>query len=249
MKITIPKNNIVTYDKKKKCLLIWSQSKNLPIHISILPFFYLFDGCRQLAVEPSKLIASNCYASSFPYVKLGQKRQLCLIYRLNGLGRKRKTPIFFKKDKSYNLVIFFSSHTKKKNHYYLQLLKVLKKKIKQLFFGIFVGVFKQLDLNGVGYKAYFKEESTLLFKNTIKKKTSLLTLRLGFSHDIKILIPSNIIVDNNKKGGLVALKSFCENSLGSFLSRVERLKKKDVYKGKGVFNREKFIYIKKFKKK
>lgn len=79
---------------------------------------------------------------------------------------------------------------------------------------------KVINLEGVGFKFNLKNNYLLIL--------------LGFSHIIKVKIPLNIKLNllSNKK-----LYLSCVNlcNLNSFVFKLKKLKKVDVYKGKGIF--------------
>jgi ribosomal protein L6P/L9E len=114
------------------------------------------------------------------------------------------------------------------------LLVTLKRKIMQVFFGLSTGFTKQLDLMGVGYRVEGSKNSLLL--------------KLGFSHEIILVIPAGIKVFFVKET-LLILQSCSKDVLGSFVSEVQKCKIPDAYKNKGVLCREKFLHKKKVKKK
>lgn len=124
---------------------------------------------------------------------------------------------------------------KRKFRYYMPLFMTLRKNIEQTFFGISTGFTKQLDLVGVGYKA------NLL-------NSSVLTLKLGYSHEVVIKIPQGIEAFCPKET-LIILKSHSKELLGSFVSKVQKFKAPDAYKNKGLLSRDQIIQKKKFKKK
>jgi large subunit ribosomal protein L6 len=111
----------------------------------------------------------------------------------------------------------------------------LKVKINQAISGILSGFSKEIELQGVGYKAELLDSNKLL-------------LKLGYSHDILIDIPNDIKVICPRETRLI-LKSLSKESLGSFISLLKKCKTPDVYKNKGVLIKGETLIIKKFKKK
>lgn len=124
---------------------------------------------------------------------------------------------------------------KRKSRHYMPLFTTLKKNVEQTLFGISIGFTKQLDLVGVGYKADLLESSVL-------------TLKLGYSHEVVIKIPQGIEAFCPKET-LIVLKSHSKELLGSFVSKVQKFKTPDAYKNKGLLIRDQIIQKKKFKKK
>jgi len=97
--------------------------------------------------------------------------------------------------------------------------------LKNLIVGLSRAYNARLYLNGVGYKVYSEETN--------------LSLKLGYSHIVNYLImqPTQF---NIYKNSIIQLSSPLKNDLGLISSTLRKLKKKDVYKGKGIlFEREK----------
>jgi len=111
----------------------------------------------------------------------------------------------------------------------------LKAKIAQTISGISSGFSKELELVGVGYKAELLNLDKLV-------------LKLGYSHDILLDIPEKLTVACPKDNILI-LKSYCKESLGSFVSLLKKSKTLDIYKNKGVLFKGEPLITKKFKKK
>lgn len=111
----------------------------------------------------------------------------------------------------------------------------LKVKIAQVISGIFSGFSKELELVGVGYKVELFNPDKLI-------------LKLGYSHDILVDIPKELTVAC-PKDNIIILKSYCKESLGSFVSLLKKSKTPDIYKNKGVLVKGEPLFTKKFKKK
>jgi large subunit ribosomal protein L6 len=118
------------------------------------------------------------------------------------------------------------------------LIQTLKKKIDQSIFGLSVGFGSQVELVGVGYKVELLRPRELL-------------LKLGFSHDVWVKIPEQITVfcPKEKKETILLMKSQSKEFLGAFLSQVQKQKKPDIYKNKGIILKGVSLAKKKFKKK
>lgn len=86
--------------------------------------------------------------------------------------------------------------------------------------GVSKGFSESVEIIGVGFKA--------------EVWGKFLQLSLGFSHDIYIEIPANITV-KCEKPTLLVVTSADKKALGDFLSLVMRLRKRDPYKGKGLY--------------
>ena len=105
--------------------------------------------------------------------------------------------------------------------------------INNMVVGVKEGFKKTLVIYGVGYKA-----------NT---KDGFLNLSLGFSHDVKIEIPSEITV-NVIKATTIELESHDKELLGLFASNIKKLRLPEPYKGKGVKYLGEYIVRKEGKK-
>jgi large subunit ribosomal protein L6 len=76
---------------------------------------------------------------------------------------------------------------------------------------------KKLILEGIGYKAEVKGTD--------------LALALGFSHPVKVAIPSTLKVTSDK--GIVTITGLDKDEVGQFAANIRALKKPEPYKGKG----------------
>jgi len=124
--------------------------------------------------------------------------------------------------------IFLTVPTKYKKYLglYYSLLKTHLKGITQKFK-------INLFLKGIGLKVQ-KLENDLIFK-------------LGYSHDIKIIIPNNIDVTVFQNTNLI-LYGFNWEQLTQFASNIKKLKKVEPYKGKGILLKNEQILRKEGKK-
>ena len=100
--------------------------------------------------------------------------------------------------------------------------------------GVKSGFSKILEINGVGYRAAVSD--------------NILTLQLGYSHDIKLAIPSDIEVKCLKPTE-VEIQGIDKQKVGQFASEVRKLRKPEPYKGKGVKYQDEIIRRKEGKKK
>jgi len=86
--------------------------------------------------------------------------------------------------------------------------------------GVTEGFNTSLEIIGVGYKAEVSDK--------------LLVLSLGYSHDIFLTIPEGIDIVCEKPT-LIHVKSADKEALGQFVALIQSLRKKDPYKGKGIY--------------
>lgn len=91
--------------------------------------------------------------------------------------------------------------------------------VKNLVEGVTTGYKKQLDITGVGYRAAAQGQ--------------ILTLALGFSHDIKYIVPTGITVTVEKQTSIL-LSGFDRQKVGQVAAEIRSLRPPEPYKGKGV---------------
>ena len=95
----------------------------------------------------------------------------------------------------------------------------IRANVKNLVEGVTNGYKKQLDINGVGYRAAAQGQ--------------ILSLALGFSHEIKYIIPAGITVTVDKQT-IVHLAGADKQMLGQVAAEIRRLRPPEPYKGKGI---------------
>ncbi len=83
--------------------------------------------------------------------------------------------------------------------------------------GVTEGFTKKLILEGIGYKADVKGTD--------------LVMALGFSHPVKMAIPSSLKVTSDK--GIVSVTGMNKEEVGQFTAVIRAWKKPEPYKGKG----------------
>lgn len=132
--------------------------------------------------------------------------------------------IFLKKNK-----LLISIHLQKNKKSILHLYnKLIKIKIK----GVLQGFKINLILKGIGFKAFIEN--------------NFLILKVGFSHNIKILIPQNIKILNQSNN--LIFNSIDYIFLTQFVHYVKNFKKIEPYKGKGLLLKNEKILRKEGKK-
>ena len=104
--------------------------------------------------------------------------------------------------------------------------------IRNMIEGVTVGFTKKLILEGVGYK------SNVVGQN--------LELALGFSHPVKVEIPSTLTVTADKN--VISITGYDKETVGQFAAYVRSLKKPEPYKGKGMRYENEIIRRKEGKK-
>ena len=110
----------------------------------------------------------------------------------------------------------------------------VRSQISNIIFGVSTGFKKELQLNGVGYKA------------SIKGKT--LELLLGYSHPINFVIPEDIKIDLPKPTEIV-ISGISKHKVGQVAANIRSYRKPEPYKGKGIKYKDEIIRRKEGKKK
>ncbi len=106
--------------------------------------------------------------------------------------------------------------------------------INNMVTGVSEGFSKVLEINGVGYRASIEG--------------GILTLQLGYSHDIKLAIPNDLEVKCSKPTEIL-VSGINKQRVGQFASEIRKLRKPEPYKGKGIKYKDEFIRRKEGKKK
>lgn len=133
--------------------------------------------------------------------------------------------LFFYKKNQLILIINLQKNKKSILNLYNKLIKI---KIK----GVLQGFKLNLILKGIGFKAFVENNN--------------LILKLGFSHNILIQVPSNIKVISQTNNLIFSSIDFI--SLTQFVHYIRNYKKPEPYKGKGLLLRNENILKKKEKK-
>tara|TARA_Y100001970_G_scaffold252635_1_gene326631 strand:- start:8 stop:547 length:540 start_codon:yes stop_codon:yes gene_type:complete len=100
--------------------------------------------------------------------------------------------------------------------------------------GASTGYEKNLELNGVGYRAAIKGKQ--------------LNLQLGFSHDINFDIPEEIKITVEKQT-LIKISGIDKQLVGETTAKIKSIKPPEPYKGKGIREKDQYILRKEGKKK
>jgi len=116
------------------------------------------------------------------------------------------------------------------------LRKTLSSKLKNAINGINQGFIKQLILKGIGFKVFIAED----------KKS--LTFKLGYSHNINLVVPNEIDEIIIVKSNELFLKSSNLDVLTQYCSIIKNLIPVNVYKGKGIFYKDETIKLREGKR-
>lgn len=147
-------------------------------------------------------------------------------YRAFGYYNKKKGDLSFaiKNNRFY----FLDDIIEKKRHFYFSM-------ISNLVLGVSKGYSCKLRLVGVGYRA------------SVSNKV--LTLKIGYSHEIKYDIPQDVDIFCGKtKGTRLLIRGIELQRVTQIASEIRSLRIPDVYKGKGIHYHKENIVLKKGKR-
>ena len=106
--------------------------------------------------------------------------------------------------------------------------------IANMVTGVSTGFKKELEINGVGYRA--------------QVQGNVLKLSLGYSHDVNFDIPSGVTVTAAKPTE-IAVEGTDEQLVGQVAANIREWRKPEPYKGKGIKYKDEYIFRKEGKKK
>lgn len=106
--------------------------------------------------------------------------------------------------------------------------------IESLCVGVSQGFEKKLEINGVGYRANMQGNT--------------LVMQLGFSHEVKYDIPSDVKVEVEKQTA-ITVSGIDKQKVGQVAAKIRGYKKPEPYKGKGIKYTDEHIVRKEGKKK
>jgi len=106
--------------------------------------------------------------------------------------------------------------------------------VANLVSGVTDGFKKELEINGVGYRAQMQG-------NTLK-------LNLGLSHDVDFVVPDGVTVTAPKPTEIV-VEGSDEQLVGQVAANIRDWRRPEPYKGKGIKYKGEFIFRKEGKKK
>ena len=106
--------------------------------------------------------------------------------------------------------------------------------VQNLVTGVSEGFKKELEIQGVGYRA-------ALQGNVLK-------LQLGYSHEVNFEVPSDVTVTSPKQTEIV-VEGIDEQVVGQVAANIREWRKPEPYKGKGIRYKGEYIFRKEGKKK
>lgn len=95
-----------------------------------------------------------------------------------------------------------------------------RSRIANMVSGVTEGYEKKLKIEGVGYKAEFKNQA--------------INLNVGYSHIVEIKVPTTILV-KMESPQLIAISGSDKELVGRIASKVRKTKVAEPYNGKGIF--------------
>ena len=106
--------------------------------------------------------------------------------------------------------------------------------IANLVEGVTVGFKKEMEIQGVGYRA-------AMAGNVLK-------LSLGYSHDVNFAVPAGVTVLSPKQTEII-VEGIDQQLVGQVAANIREWKKPEPYKGKGIRYKGEFVFRKEGKKK
>ena len=106
--------------------------------------------------------------------------------------------------------------------------------VSNLVTGVTTGFKKELEIQGVGYRA-------AMTGNVLK-------LNLGLSHDVEYTAPDGVTV-TSPKPTIIEVEGIDEQAVGQVAANIRAWRKPEPYKGKGIRYKGEFIFRKEGKKK
>jgi large subunit ribosomal protein L6 len=108
--------------------------------------------------------------------------------------------------------------------------------VANLVEGVTTGFRKELEINGVGYRA--------TMQGTVLK------LALGYSHDVNFEIPKGVTVTTpSPKNDVIVIEGIDQQLVGQVAANIRAWRGPEPYKGKGIKYKGEFIFRKEGKKK
>jgi len=170
---------------------------------------------------------SGANSTTVQYLENTNKMPLSIEMSKNSLELKKTN---LKRSQTF-YSIYQKSQEKKADQYY----NLVHMQLKRAVLSTTVGIKKYLLVRGVGYK--------------FLRKNQYLTLQVGYSHKINVLLPSFIKTKLNRKATKIKFMGSNLAFMTGLISSIRRFKKPDVYKGKGIRYRKDNVMRKEGKKK
>ena len=111
---------------------------------------------------------------------------------------------------------------------------MVRSMVENLAVGVTTGFKKELEIQGVGYRA-------AMAGNVLK-------LSLGYSHEVNFEVPAGVTVTAPKQTEIV-VEGIDQQLVGQVAANIREWKKPEPYKGKGIRYKDEFVFRKEGKKK
>jgi large subunit ribosomal protein L6 len=111
---------------------------------------------------------------------------------------------------------------------------MVRSQVENLVTGVTVGFKKELEIQGVGYRA-------AMTGNVLK-------LSLGYSHDVNFDVPKGVTVVTPKQTEII-VEGIDQQLVGQVAANIREWRKPEPYKGKGIRYKGEFVFRKEGKKK
>ncbi len=123
---------------------------------------------------------------------------------------------------------------KSKSRFAQQIWPTMRTLVDNVFVGVSKGYEKDLEIQGVGYRANLQGNK--------------LVLALGFSHDVNYDVPEGIKIEVEKQTKL-KISGIDKQRVGQVAAEIRAFKKPEPYKGKGIRYVDEYVVRKEGKKK
>jgi large subunit ribosomal protein L6 len=131
-----------------------------------------------------------------------------------GKLEKKFPPVIELKEEGNSIIVV----KKSENKFAKSMYGTARAVVNNMIIGVSKGFVKQLQLEGVGYRAEIAGK--------------ILKLALGYSHPIEFQIPENIEIKVERN--LISIKGFDKELVGSVAAKIRSFRKPEPYKGKGI---------------
>lgn len=138
--------------------------------------------------------------------------------------------------------LILSSRFKEKS-FFKSICNIILNKIT----GVSSGFLITIRIVGVGYRAEIENSASMPFCSS-KKSKQVLIFKVGFSHDLKYMIPSSIRVFLLEPT-LICLYGIDKNQVTQIVAKIKQIKPPSVYKGKGIKLINEIVFLKQGKRK
>ncbi|KQB13465.1 50S ribosomal protein L6 [Rhodobacter capsulatus] len=111
---------------------------------------------------------------------------------------------------------------------------MVRSMVENLAIGVSTGFKKELEIQGVGYRAAMQG--------------NVLKLSLGYSHEVNFEVPAGVTIATPKQTE-ITIEGIDQQQVGQVAANIREWRKPEPYKGKGIRYKGEFIFRKEGKKK